>query len=345
MNTYFTSSEQETINLGKEFGKRLLVFPHNILIYGDIGSGKTRFVQGLAQGLGIEKKIKSPTYTLVREYTLGEKRLCHYDFYRLEGVQNVDLYSFEEHFDDNDSFVVVEWARRLDEHPHFHDAIKIHITLDKEDENKRKIEIDFSVEKLPNNEDIEKIWNEYMLPDNVRNHCKQVSYFAVNLAKKMNEKGKIVNVNLCKSAGMFHDIVRLINYVHPNIDDMKKAMNKENFEKWKCLEKKFQGLHHEVAAGKIFRKEMFFELAQVIEKHRFEVVGDKDGLVGWEEKLVYYSDKRVLHDQVVSLDERFEDSKNRHYKGNFPNEKNKYVKLVYKLEKEIFNVIGENNKQ
>jgi tRNA threonylcarbamoyladenosine biosynthesis protein TsaE len=103
----FLKDEQETINFGKEFAKRLKG-DEVICLLGDLGSGKTTFVKGLAEGLGIKEgyQVRSPTFTIVNEYPTQRGRLIHIDLYR---VENFDVEQFV-----GEGIVVVEWARNLE---------------------------------------------------------------------------------------------------------------------------------------------------------------------------------------------------------------------------------------
>ncbi len=98
---------EETRKLGEEFGKRL---PAGSLVTlsGELGAGKTTFTQGLARGLGIRRKVTSPTFTLVREYHEGRLPLYHIDAYRLENI--VQDLGFEDYIS-GDGICVIEWAK------------------------------------------------------------------------------------------------------------------------------------------------------------------------------------------------------------------------------------------
>lgn len=80
---------------------------------GDLGSGKTTFVQGLAEGLGISKKyyVNSPTFTLLNEYE-GETPLYHFDLYRLESPNEFKNLGWEEYWE-GQGISVIEWPERL----------------------------------------------------------------------------------------------------------------------------------------------------------------------------------------------------------------------------------------
>ena len=87
------SSEEEMINFGREFAKTVQA-PQVIELIGDVGAGKTTFVRGLAEGLGITTPVTSPSFTISKEYAFPNGRLVHYDFYRLPdpGLMSEDLY-------------------------------------------------------------------------------------------------------------------------------------------------------------------------------------------------------------------------------------------------------------
>ena len=79
-----------TLNAAEKLGT--LLQPYDvILLNGDLGAGKTTFTQGLARGLAIKRPIKSPTFTLIREYQTGRLPLYHMDMYRLENAAANDL--------------------------------------------------------------------------------------------------------------------------------------------------------------------------------------------------------------------------------------------------------------
>ena len=106
-----THSEDETIALARQLAQELR--PGDVvLLAGHLGAGKTAFVRGLAQGLGIDPgEVSSPTFTLVHEYRGGRLTLYHADLYRLERAATDDL-GLEE-MGVKDGVLAVEWADRL----------------------------------------------------------------------------------------------------------------------------------------------------------------------------------------------------------------------------------------
>ena len=127
-----TQNEKETAEVGKSLASQLT--PGTILaLFGDLGSGKTTFVKGLAKGLGIKKHVTSPTFNIVKVYpvSLGRiKRLVHVDAYRLNSYKDAESVGLLE------ILTVIEWPEKIQE------VIKeksqeIHFTFI--DEMKRKI--------------------------------------------------------------------------------------------------------------------------------------------------------------------------------------------------------------
>lgn len=81
-------------------------------LHGDLGSGKTCFVQGLAEALGVDRAVTSPTYTLVNEYPAGARRLVHMDLYRIGRAEDALEFGLDDYLDDPAAVVAVEWAER-----------------------------------------------------------------------------------------------------------------------------------------------------------------------------------------------------------------------------------------
>lgn len=113
-----------------------------VLLDGPLGSGKTTFTQGFGKALGIKRAIKSPTYTIVKEYAIPNKtsKLVHMDAYRLEdgGVDSIDL----DYYLTEDSIILIEWSDFVRDHlPE--DFVKITFTPTN-DLNERIIELTLS---------------------------------------------------------------------------------------------------------------------------------------------------------------------------------------------------------
>lgn len=83
-----------------------------ILLSGDLGAGKTTFTQGFAKSLGIKRPVKSPTFTLVREYQTAQFPLYHLDVYRLGEEGNAEDLGLSEYFG-GDAVALVEWSQYI----------------------------------------------------------------------------------------------------------------------------------------------------------------------------------------------------------------------------------------
>lgn len=131
-------SPEQTEKLGQSISK--LLKPGDVLLLdGDLGAGKTTFTKGLALGLGIKRNIKSPTFTIIREYQDGRLPLYHMDVYRLETGGSDEL-GLDEYFD-GDGVSVVEWSKFADsELPNEYLRLQFK-RLDQLGENDREIDL------------------------------------------------------------------------------------------------------------------------------------------------------------------------------------------------------------
>ena len=103
-----TRNEKETIEIAQNFES--VKFPNMVIcLNGELGSGKTIFTKGIANALGIQETITSPTFTIIKEYN-GELPLYHMDVYRLDG--EVDGIGIEEYFNKG-GVVIIEWAETI----------------------------------------------------------------------------------------------------------------------------------------------------------------------------------------------------------------------------------------
>jgi tRNA threonylcarbamoyladenosine biosynthesis protein TsaE len=134
--TIATHSETETTAAGRDLAARMNA-GDIVLLSGDLGAGKTAFVRGLAEGLGIDPgEVTSPTFTLVQEYSGGRLPLYHVDLYRLKPVEIDDLGLDE--MTAEGGVTAIEWPDRLPRP--FEDAIQVRI--EHGDDNHRTIHID-----------------------------------------------------------------------------------------------------------------------------------------------------------------------------------------------------------
>ena len=132
-----SQSEQQTYAVAKELAHKTKI-PAHILLYGDLGAGKTVFAKGLADGFGVTDvdDVSSPTFTLINQY-VGQIRIYHIDLYRIE-TGALDGLGLEEIFEDHNAAVIVEWADRLGQ---FETPGAVRVFLSYVDDHTRKIDI------------------------------------------------------------------------------------------------------------------------------------------------------------------------------------------------------------
>jgi tRNA threonylcarbamoyladenosine biosynthesis protein TsaE len=132
-----SNSEAETFRVGRELAESMTP-PAHILLYGDLGAGKTAFTRGLAEGFGLQQSedVSSPTFTLINEYR-GRVKIYHIDLYRIENGKLEGL-GLDEIFDEPNAAVIVEWAERLGD---FRTPGAVQVFLEYVDEGSRRIEI------------------------------------------------------------------------------------------------------------------------------------------------------------------------------------------------------------
>lgn len=142
-----TKNDKETRELGKRMARKLKG-GEVLALVGELGSGKTTFVQGLAKGLGIKKRVISPTFIIMRRYSIprGARYLLPANFY------HVDLYRLEKNIEHEikglglneiwgrpENIIAIEWAEKIKD---FLPKSTIWITFEQFDENSRRIMLD-----------------------------------------------------------------------------------------------------------------------------------------------------------------------------------------------------------
>ncbi|MCL2807681.1 MAG: tRNA (adenosine(37)-N6)-threonylcarbamoyltransferase complex ATPase subunit type 1 TsaE [Coriobacteriia bacterium] len=137
-----TLSEEETTALGRRLGS-CLQGGSVVLIDGDLGAGKTRLAQGIAEALGVNCPVTSPTFNLVLEYPLTRglpSLLRHFDLYRLEDPDQLEDLDYFGLLEQQDAVSVVEWGSKFAAHlPR--DFIQVTLTVDQDHPHERRVEL------------------------------------------------------------------------------------------------------------------------------------------------------------------------------------------------------------
>lgn len=133
-----SNSEEETIELGKKVAKNLKK-GNIIILSGDLGSGKTKFTEGVLTYFGLQNEISSPTFTIVNEYNANNINIYHFDVYRLSDVDEFEAIGGEEYFEKG--ICIIEWGELIE--PILpENYVKITFSRNLENENTRNIKID-----------------------------------------------------------------------------------------------------------------------------------------------------------------------------------------------------------
>ena len=138
MDTFISKSEQDTINFAKDFAKDLKT-GDIVVLTGDLGSGKTKFTQGILEYFGLGNEISSPTFTIANEHHAKDINIYHFDVYRLEDVDEFYAIGGEDYFENGIS--IIEWGEII-ENILPKRYIKITFSKDENNENYRELKID-----------------------------------------------------------------------------------------------------------------------------------------------------------------------------------------------------------
>ncbi len=135
--TIISNSAEETFHFAREFGREIKK-NSVVTLRGDLGTGKTIFTKGIAEGLGIKEEITSPTFSLMETYE-NDIPLHHFDLYRIENLNEFDNLRFEEYWD-GDGVSVIEWPEKAGS---LLPEKRIDVIIEYIDENRRRITVEY----------------------------------------------------------------------------------------------------------------------------------------------------------------------------------------------------------
>lgn len=181
---------------------------------------------------------------------------------------------------------------------------------------------------------VEKLYEKYKTPKHVTEHCQKVAYVADKIAGAYDEKGVDLDRENLRYACLLHDVLRIIDF----------HAGSEYLEMQNKLKEKYPNMDHSQAAYEMLDEIGEHVIAKIIKKHEFEgIVVSENQPFTLEEKIMTYSDKRVLHEDIVSISDRFEDGKRRYNPNNENQEREQQIYDVYfQLEKELFEGLDIN---
>ncbi len=282
-----------------------------IFLKGEMGAGKTTFVRGLAKGMGIIEPISSPTYALVAEYPLREneklRHFYHIDLYRSEAASALSAPQIREILEDQSALVAIEWSERLLQE--MLPAARIEIKIIATEEENRTFEIEFCDTGVTREEDIKNLYEEFAVPAHVQKHIFAVTKVADHFAAQLAKNNVPLNAELVHTGAMLHDFVRVCNFKNFDARCFFEILTPHKLGIWKKLAANFNDKHHADVGADILEKKGFIATADLVRNHNTASALKQLTL---EEKCVLLADRHVLHDTVVSLDERMQDGKTRH---------------------------------
>jgi len=322
---------KKTVEAGQSLADTIYSLPLTISLTGDLGTGKTTFLQGFAQRLGVKEHLTSPTYALEQRYqTKRHAELLHIDLYRIDESEAKTIL---ESSDDHEGIRCIEWADRI---VGFEADIEIKIDEDSSDRDVRILECIFKDISIPSWEEVLEWRKQIRLPQSIYNHCDKVAEFTAKLSDYFLSKGTLVRPLTLKRSAELHDLLRFMDFHIGMSKSMDKA-NEEDKTHWEKLKEGYPDLSHESACSEFLRNNNYPEIASIVETHGLET----DNYLGMttEQKLLFYADKRVIKSNFATVDERFEDFKVRYGGGKETDFHRERRKIVKEFERELF---GEN---
>jgi tRNA threonylcarbamoyladenosine biosynthesis protein TsaE len=319
---------EKTHNSGRALANTIYNIPVTILISGELGCGKTTFLNGFSEALGILEHLPSPTFSLENHHeTANGMPFLHIDLYRLTGPE---ADAFVQQTADFEGFRCIEWAQHLSA-PLSDPSINIDIS-DTYKRHGHRLAISFKDIPLPSIEQIVDWRAEMALPDHIAAHCDAVAQYAVELGTRLMEDGKIVRLDALEVAGKLHDLLRFIDFI-PGTAHANKEHHEEP-EVWERIRSQYKEMRHEPACAEFLRDKGLSGLADIVAYHGVRLPPTKDQTI--EQQLLYYADKRTNFDTIVTLDERFADFAKRYKGTKFIGDADIWYGEAREIEKQLF---------
>jgi tRNA threonylcarbamoyladenosine biosynthesis protein TsaE len=318
-----TSNAEETKEFAISMAKSLYKESRVIHLSGDLGTGKTTFIQGFAKGLGLSETVTSPTYALEQLY--GNGVLSHIDLYRLT---EVEAKNFMETLDECAGIRIIEWlerARRTDA------DVRVELSDSK---NGRCIEVTCNDIVIPSDTVIEQWYEETMIQEHIVRHMRCVADMCEVIADSLEKQKRFVRRKALRAAALCHDLLRFTDFASYDAND-EYSVSEEQKTLWTKL-KSMYGTPHEHAAEKFLTTRGFPSIGTIVRTHRGKDSGANTLPVTIEQVALMYADKRSLFETRVSVDERFDDFTVRYGGGTESAESKEWRRNVKKAEEFLF---------
>ncbi len=328
--TLLAQNSEETRSIGGSLAHTLYAIPTTVAFTGELGAGKTTFIQGFASALGVREPLSSPTYALEQRYAGSSAAFLHLDLYRLNPAQADDLIRSS---DDFPGIRAIEWSERLDNKRLTGNTSLVRVHLEEGvSRDERVIRCTFEDGRLFGDAQLNAWRQEAMIPGHILDHCEAVARLTDQLADELINGGKIVRRQALRCAARIHDLFRFLDFRpggHP--DNTHSAKHVSRWAQWRA---QFPAMHHEKACAEFLRREGYPVIADIVETHGLTLGPPERRRM--EQQLLFYADKRVMMDKVVSLEERFADFAARYGNGVVTEKNAFWYQEAKKVEQELF---------
>lgn len=321
------SEAKITKHSGRSLAMSLYAFPVDIVLTGHLGAGKTTFVQGLAEGLGIYDPVASPTYALEQRYD-ARQPLIHLDLYRLTPEAAV---RFLAETDDHTGVRCIEWADRIQEFVSAHPYIAVHL---EEEGDERILTVDFHDAPLPSIDQIQEWRKNVQLPPHIVKHCEAVAGISDILTEHLLADGTIVRRTAVERAGQVHDLLRFLDFRDGASPPPGVTFSDEQRARWAQAKKDFPDMRHEEACAAFLANNGYTILGDIVLPHGLIIPSPSRATI--EQKILFYADKRITEDRIVTIQERFREFRERYGKGKETEQSTFWQKEAIEIEHELF---------
>lgn len=190
--------------------------------------------------------------------------------------------------------------------------------------------------KYMTDQEIKILWEEFHVPRNIQKHMEKVAEIAVRIGKKLIDRKIYVDLKLLRQAGLVHDLAKIIA-CFDNLNSFEDSVKVCDLEVWNKLKERYDGMTDPEITALVLNQYNESKLADIVRKHHFtSVIEPGNEPKTWEEKVLYYADKLVMHDKEVSLKQRLRDLDKRYsVSGNVPDNIKEAKKRAAQIEKEI----------
>lgn len=313
---------------GGSLASTLYEQPVTIALAGELGAGKTTFLQGFANALGMRDHLTSPTYALEQRYRTPRGELLHIDLYRTDERQARELLRASEGFS---GIRCIEWSERVGLEQFLRGGRVIVIAITEEDQ-RRRITCTFHDATIPSDAEIDRWWQDARTPGHIRAHCDAVAALCDRFAAALIARGQFIRTKALHAAARVHDLLRFLDFhaggnVAHRPDDATRAH-------WNVVAARYSRKRHEDACTQFLRERGFPVIATIVATHGLTSPPRADATI--EERLLYYADKRAIDDRVVTLAERFADFAVRYGNGTVSADHRRWHAEVKAAEEALF---------